>query len=89
MIPRSKVGKLDARSKEAMIVGYAAQSKGYKLWDQELGKFIISRDVKLDEDGDSSVSINAETFEIDAPKVEDVVTPRNQLPESEPEAENV
>lgn len=86
VIPRSKVGKLDARSKEAMMVGYAAQSKGYKLWDQELGKFVISRDVKFDEDGDSSVSINAENLEIDTPKVEDTVTPRDEV--SEPEAEN-
>lgn len=30
-IPRSWVKKLDACSKEAMMVGYAAQRKGYKL----------------------------------------------------------
>jgi hypothetical protein len=52
VILRSKVRKLDDRSKEAMMVGYTAQSKGYELWDQELGKFIISRDFKFNEDGD-------------------------------------
>eukprot|EP00171_Calliarthron_tuberculosum_P002468 IDg2468t1 len=88
VIPQSKVRKLDARSKEAMMVGYAAQSKGYKLWDQDLGKFVISRDVKFDENGDSTVSINAETSEIDTPKVEDVTESRAPSPESEPTADN-
>eukprot|EP00171_Calliarthron_tuberculosum_P000045 IDg45t1 len=87
-IPQSKVRKLDARSKKAMMVGYAAQSKGYKLWHQELGIFVISRDVKFDENGDSTVSINAETFEIGTPKVEDVIESRERPPESEPSADN-
>ena len=49
VIPKSKVKKLDARSREAMMVGYALNSKGYKLWDADKGKFIISRDVTFDE----------------------------------------
>jgi hypothetical protein len=51
------------------------------------GKFVISRDLKFDEDGDSTVSTNAKTFEIDASKVEDVVEPREPGPESEPGSE--
>ena len=45
--PKSKLKKLDARSREALMMGYANKSKGYKLWDIELKKMIISRDVKF------------------------------------------
>ena len=45
--PKSKLKKLDARSREALMMGYAQKSKGYKLWDIELKKMIISRDVKF------------------------------------------
>ena len=31
------------------MVGYASNSKGYKLWDADRGKRIISRKVRFDE----------------------------------------
>ena len=49
VIPRMELKKLDARSQESMMAGYAPNSKGYKLWDAKLNKFIISRDVRFDE----------------------------------------
>ncbi len=49
MIPKTKLRKLDSRAREALLIGYATQSKGYKLWDIELMKPIISRDVKFNE----------------------------------------
>eukprot|EP00171_Calliarthron_tuberculosum_P023532 IDg23532t1 len=54
VVPRNKVQKLDARSREALLMGYSKQSKGYKLWDVKLDKFIVSRDVSFDEDNQSS-----------------------------------
>eukprot|EP00171_Calliarthron_tuberculosum_P000742 IDg742t1 len=60
VIPHSKVKKLDARSNEAMMVGYAAQNKGYKSWDNARSKFVISRDVKFDEKGDKTSHLIAE-----------------------------
>jgi hypothetical protein len=44
-VPRRKLKKLDPRSREAVMMGYSNQSKGYKLWDIILKKFVISRDV--------------------------------------------
>ncbi|CDF39896.1 unnamed protein product [Chondrus crispus] len=41
--------KLDARAKEAMFLGYAENTKAYKLWDGDLHKVIVSRDVTFDE----------------------------------------
>ncbi len=35
IVPKSKVRKLDARSKAGVMVGYSSVSKGYKIWDIE------------------------------------------------------
>ena len=45
ILPKSKVKSLDGRSRKAVFVGYAQQSKGYKLWDVQSCKCVISRDV--------------------------------------------
>ncbi|CDF39891.1 unnamed protein product [Chondrus crispus] len=44
-----KLRKLDLRAREAMFLGYSQCSKAYKLWDGELNKIVVSRDVKFDE----------------------------------------
>ena len=49
MVPKSKVKKLDPRPRESMMAGYASNSKGHKLWEAKLNKFIISRDLGFDE----------------------------------------
>ncbi len=41
-LPGHKVKKLDARAREAMLIGYSLASKAYKLWDVELKKVVIS-----------------------------------------------
>ena len=48
-LPKLELRKLDVRAREAMFLGYAQGSKAYKLWDGELNKIIVSRDVKFDE----------------------------------------
>ena len=45
IIPKSKIKKLDKRSRKAIFIGYLENSKGYKLWDPELKRPISSRDV--------------------------------------------
>eukprot|EP00171_Calliarthron_tuberculosum_P006130 IDg6130t1 len=54
-----KVKKLDPRSREALLMSYSSQSKGYKIWDDELQRFIVSRDVTFDEDKPYSSSRKA------------------------------
>ena len=54
ILPKKKVKKLDARSKEGIMMGYSKQSKGYKIWDENSKKFIVSRDIKChEESGDA------------------------------------
>ena len=48
--PRELVRKLDSRANEAIFLGYATQSKAYKLWDARNCKIVISRNVVFDED---------------------------------------
>ena len=44
------------------MVGYGQVTgqKGYRLWDPEMNKIIISRDVKFDEKNYIFIKINAE-----------------------------
>ena len=44
-IPKEKLKKLDSRSSEAMLLGYAKTKKAYKLWDTSQSKAVLSRDV--------------------------------------------
>lgn len=46
---RSQTQKLDAPSRGARVVGYAADRKAYNLGDSELCKVTVSRDVVFDE----------------------------------------
>lgn len=48
-VPRKLIKKLDPRARPAMFVGYSTQSKGYKVYDLESRKMIVSRDVTFRE----------------------------------------
>lgn len=64
VVPNKKVKKLDHRSRKAKLMGYSNKSKGYKLWDVELSKFVVSRDVKFDEEMSWISDENEEHLEI-------------------------
>ncbi|RVW24539.1 Retrovirus-related Pol polyprotein from transposon TNT 1-94 [Vitis vinifera] len=44
-----KRGKLDERAEKGVFVGYAAESKGYRIYSLSRMKIVISRDVHFDE----------------------------------------
>ena len=48
-VPKVHLRKLDARGRPALMIGYASNQKGYKLWDTDEGKVVVSRDVEFDE----------------------------------------
>ena len=48
-IPSKERSKLDAKSKQCIFLGYEKGVKGYKLWNPETKKLVISRDVVFDE----------------------------------------
>ena len=49
VVPKNKVKKLDPRSREAIFLWYLENTKGYKLWDIESEKCVMSRDVTFRE----------------------------------------
>ena len=42
-------GKLEHRARKAMFLGFKREMKGYKLWDSEDWKIVLSRDITFDE----------------------------------------
>jgi len=42
-------GKLEPRARKVVFLGFKREVKGYKLWDSEDWKIILSRDVTFDE----------------------------------------
>ena len=56
-IPDSQRRKLDAKAHKAIFVGYPPGVKGYKLYDLEKKKFIVSRDVQFFEEDFSILTV--------------------------------
>ena len=49
-VPNEQRSKLEDKSQKYIFIGYDANSKGYKLYNPNIGKTIISRDVILNEE---------------------------------------
>ncbi|KAJ0851519.1 putative RNA-directed DNA polymerase [Helianthus annuus] len=49
-VPKQHRDKLNEKTEKAVFVGYSEHSKGYKLYNPQTNKIIISRDVVFDED---------------------------------------
>ena len=50
-IPKIKRQKFQAKGVKCIFVGYANETKGYRLWNPTTKRIIISRDVIFDEGG--------------------------------------
>ncbi|KAL6312714.1 hypothetical protein AAG906_024672 [Vitis piasezkii] len=48
-VPYIKRGKLDERAKKCVFVGFAAESRGYRIYSLSKMKIVISREVHFDE----------------------------------------
>ena len=49
LIPSTKRGKLDEKVEKGILVGYAIESKGYRIFNLNTAKIQVSRDVHFDE----------------------------------------
>lgn len=49
LIPGDEISKLDSKSKKCIFLGFEKGIKGFKLWDPEVKKRVLSRDVVFDE----------------------------------------
>lgn len=50
-VPDETRRKLDDKSEPYIFIGYDSNSKGYKLFNPDRKKTVISRDVEFDEEG--------------------------------------
>ena len=61
-VPDEKRSKLDDKSEKYIFIGYDANSKGYKLYNPNTKKRIISRNVIFDEEGEWDWSSSDEDY---------------------------
>jgi len=61
-VPDEKRSKLDDKSEKYIFIGYNTNSKGYKLYNPDTGKTIISRNVIFDEEGEWDWRSSNENF---------------------------
>nr|KYP40501.1 Retrovirus-related Pol polyprotein from transposon TNT 1-94 [Cajanus cajan] len=59
-VPDEKRSKLNDKSEKYIFIGYDANSKGYKLYNPDSKKTIISQNVMFDEEGEWDWSTNCE-----------------------------
>ena len=48
-VANNEHGKLDAKSRRCIFLGYSTEVKGYRLYDQKKSRVFFSRDVVFDE----------------------------------------
>ena len=58
------------------MIGYSTQSKGYKIWNTETSKLVVSRDVTFDE---SSVDPNTIEVTVTEEDNNNIVVPGENL----------
>ena len=87
-VPDAKRDKLSEKAKKAILLGYSVQAKGYKIFDLQTGKMVVSRHITVDlntkwnwgsltiEKGSTSRSQSA-SLEIDVAQEEDAYSDFN------------
>ena len=72
VIPKTKITELDPRSAEGLMMGYSTQTKGYKIWNTETSRLVVSRDVTFDE---SSVDPETIVLTVTEEDINNIVVP--------------
>ena len=77
-IPDQKRGKLDGKSTRSLFIGYPDGYKGYKLYDPNIRKVFISRDVVFDENKVGITEIREVAVADDEPEFGNIDTLENE-----------
>ena len=59
-VPKEKRSKLDPKAIRCVLVGYATQQRGYRLFDLQTKKIVVARDVVFDESKFPLQAVNAQ-----------------------------
>ncbi|CAB75469.1 copia-type reverse transcriptase-like protein [Arabidopsis thaliana] len=82
-VPDEKRNKLDDKSEKYIFIGYDNNSKGYKLYNPDTKKTIISRNIVFDEEGEWDWNSNEEDYNFFPHFEEDKPEPTREEPPSE------
>lgn len=84
-VPDERRTKLDDKSEKYVFVSYDSSFKGYKLYNPNSGKIVISRDVKFEEEDCWDLSVQEDRYnflpyfeeedEMEQPMIEENITP--------------
>ena len=85
-VPDETRTKLDDKSKKFIFIGYDSSSKGYKLYNPNTKKTVISRDVEFDEEGHWDFGKPDETYNFNPYIEEDMQQSLEQASEDQPES---
>jgi transposase InsO family protein len=64
LIPSQRRTKLDEKSEKCLFIGYCIQSKGYRLYNPNNGKIMVSRNVIFDENANWKWGTTEEEIEL-------------------------
>ena len=85
-VPDETRTKLDDKSKKFILIGYDSSSKGYKLYNPNTKKTVISRDVEFDEEGHWEFGKPDETYNFNPYIEEDMQQSLEQASEDQQES---
>ena len=83
-VPDSQRRKLDAKAHKAIFIGYPPCVKGYKLYDLEKRKFVVSRDVQFFEENFDHFDEKDKSDDADQADLRFIFPDMNQENESAP-----
>lgn len=72
-------GKFDSRGREGVFLGYADESKAYRVWSSEKRRVVITRDVKFLEDALPQPDVGVGVSSRQDVKDKDVVNAQNSI----------
>ena len=84
-VPDSQHRKLDAKTHKAVFVGYPSGVKGYKVYDLEKKKFVVSQDVQFFEKKFDHFDEKAKSADADYADLRFIFPDMNQKNESAPD----
>ena len=75
-VPDERREKLDDKSERFIFIGYDSSSKGYKLYNPNNKKMVVSRDVVFDEEGQWNFETHEKEYNL-FPLLEEEKTPQH------------
>ena len=90
-VPKDERKKLDSKARKCILLGYGAETKGYRLYDQKRARVFHSRDVQFNESSQETEVVKEQEpkqnthVELDFPEFEKPIADEEPVVNEEPE----